>query len=935
LSTPTSGKFGRFEIQAEMGRGAMGVVYQAMHPGLGVPVAIKVLSEEYSRDESFRTRFQREATMVAGLNHPGIVRIYDFDSDAGSLFIVMELVEGHSLRYWLSESGRFKVDVSLDLIQQALSAVGAAHHHGVVHRDLKPDNILVTTQGKTKILDFGISRVVTEAHRLTATGSMVGTPAYMSPEQVRGDEVDHRADIYALGCILYELMHGDPPFIGSIPSILHAHVFEQPRPSTAIPEKFMQIIYKAMAKDREQRFQSCEEFAGALLHAARPDLSTASAPPKDAPPPLTAHSLRNLLTSIAQSPLLSRKSEDDSAGCSYGGCNASEGWPCSYEDAKGQICATWWCKKHVVFIDSTPFCPRHANVLRALAATAGTIREIKHRPDIADRALPLAALVAEDVDRDITELIRRRYHHRRDVKLVSDRTMRQTWEGRGAVAWERSWAALVGQGYLARVAVRVAASEPDTVKVAIGNTVVFAAVPDWISRRREGEAPDHGDRARFRAKVIEAVLTHIDSPTPLPSGHMVAAAPEVGHPEAPHLDQALAEGMVLRALATTSKMTAYEVAAALAVPYASIQSALNDLTVGNFVDSLGISGDGAADKPLAERMTYALTARGRKHQDELPGSRYLGPAPVSYAEFKTATHDAARPTAVTVAKLSTALSGLEVPPSVVEAVRAAVNSHGSLFIYGAPGNGKTSLAQRVVALLGEPVLVPVAVDLGNGDVMRVFDPAAHRPAHGPQPADARWRRVERPLVQVGGEFVLEMLEPTWEAASRTYEAPLQVKAMGGVLLIDDLGRQKVSPKQILDRLLVPLEQKVDYLNLSSSGRKVEVPFLAEVILSTNLKPAELLDEAYLRRLSYKVLMPDPSWEAYVKIFERERARLNLPPEPRALEMLKALYGDRPLRGNHPRDLLERLVDVATARGQRPALRPDLIDAAWQTLFVAS
>src|SRR5436305_14693557 len=109
-----------------------------------------------------------------------------------------------------------------------------------------------------------------------------------------------------------------------------------------------------------------------------------------------------------------------------------------------------------------------------------------------------------------------------------------------------------------------------------------------------------------------------------------------------------------------------------------------------------------------------------------------------------------------------------------------------------------------------------------------------------------------------------MLEPTWDGASRTYEAPLQVKAMGGVLLIDDLGRQRVAPKQILDRLLVPLEQKVDYLNLSSSGRKVEVPFLAEVVLSTNLKPSELLDEAYLRRLSYKVLMPDPTWDAYVR-----------------------------------------------------------------------
>src|SRR5206468_11200136 len=164
---------------------------------------------------------------------------------------------------------------------------------------------------------------------------------------------------------------------------------------------------------------------------------------------------------------------------------------------------------------------------------------------------------------------------------------------------------------------------------------------------------------------------------------------------------------------------------------------------------------------------------------------------------------------------------------------------------------------------------------------------------------------------------------------------LQVKANGGVLLIDDLGRQRVAPKQILDRLLVPLEQDTDFLNLSASGRKVEIPFQAQVALSTNLKPAELLDEAYMRRLAYKVLMPDPTWEMWCRIFERERDRLTIPPAPEALEMIQSLYGGRPLRGNHPRDLLERLVDVSSARGVPPHVTPELIRAAWTPPFVAS
>src|SRR5438045_9411179 len=165
--------------------------------------------------------------------------------------------------------------------------------------------------------------------------------------------------------------------------------------------------------------------------------------------------------------------------------------------------------------------------------------------------------------------------------------------------------------------------------------------------------------------------------------------------------------------------------------------------------------------------------------------------------------------------------------------------------------------------------------------MTVFDGASHGvEAH--QPADKRGRRVARTRVRVGGEFQLKMFDPPWEEGSRVYGAPLQVKANGGVMLIDDLGRHRVSPKQILDRLLVPLEQDTDFLNLTSSGRKVEIPFRAQLALSTNLKPVELLDEAYLRRLAYKVLMPDPTWEMWCRIFERERARLTIPAAPQEI-----------------------------------------------------
>ena len=912
----------------------MGVVYRSTHPRLDIPVAIKVLAEQYSSDSNFRQRFHREAATVAALNHPGIVRVYDFDEDGPNLFIVMEWVEGRSMRSWLDECGRFSVDVSVDLLQQLLSAVGVAHDFGIVHRDLKPDNILISNRGKTKILDFGISKLIDDKHRLTATGSMVGTPAYMAPEQVKGEAVDKCSDVYSLGMILYELLHGEPPFTGPLPAVLHAQVFDRPRASTAIPSPIMEIIWKATAKDPAQRFQTCEEFSGAFHYMPKP---AAASPPAEAG---SAELPVAVQLSAPKAPIPRVSDGPKPPGvCTFIDCEERRGWACAYKDLTGRECKSWWCRKHIQFIERTPFCPRHASVIRALAPTANTIFEIKNRPAVDDRALPLAALVAEDVDKDVTELVRRRYQNRKDITIARDRTVRQTWSGRNEVAWERSWSALKSQGYLIRIAVRVTTAEPDVVQLLIGNTVVFREVPNWISRRREGEPPDHADRARFGKKLFAAILEHVDEPQPVPTNQGRALpTPDIEPPPPPEINHTLIEGLVLRLATTATRLTGYEVADQLALPFAAVEPILKNLTSANFLDPLGLASDAGPwlARPLPERMAYAITRQGRARSEEIARSstRYAGPAPVSLHEYRMVLADAAKPTVLDLPRVTSALAGIELAPGVIEAVRAAVNSRSSIFIYGAPGNGKTSLARRLPRLLGAPIVIPMALDVGGGDVMTVFDGAVHR-LEANQPADKRWRRVARPLVQVGGEFQLEMFDPTWEEGSRTYGAPLQVKANGGVLLVDDLGRQRVSPKQILDRLLVPLEQEIDYMNLSASGRKVEVPFRAQLALSTNLKPGELLDEAYLRRLSYKVLMPDPTWDMWCRIFERERERLTIPPQPDALELIRTLYMGRPLRGNHPRDLLERLVDVSSARGTRAELTPELVEAAWHTLFITA
>jgi predicted Ser/Thr protein kinase len=929
---------GRFPVTEELGRGAMGVVYKGFHPGLEVPVAIKVLSDNYSKDAQFRHRFQREAAAIAALNHPGIVRVYDFDTDQDSLFIVMEFVDGLSVRAMLADKGRLSVSQSLDIVQQLLSAVGVAHAHNLVHRDLKPDNIAVSSQGKVKVMDFGISKLLVDTSGLTGTDSIIGTPTYMSPEQVRGEAVDGRSDIYAVGAILYELLNGTPPFTGQLAAVLHAQIYSDAPDSPTVPAPVMALIRKAMAKDPRKRFASCEEFAGALLQLDTATLTNPGGAPiaPDAP----AHNLQFKLPGLARRvapPANSPLSTQARTACTEAECTHHTEWMCSYQDPTGYACGTWWCGKHVARLGNDPFCRRHANVIKALAVNAGTLREIKHLPEVTDRAITLAALVGADLDKEITEILRRRYSSRKDVTVVADRAVRENRSG-AAVSWERNWSAARNQGYETRITLAVSTDEPSEVKLRVGSMEIFSGVPDWISNRLQGKPPDHSDRAHFRARLIQRVTEAIDRPAPLAGGFHPAGATVAGPPPPqalPDVDSRILEGLVMRIFAgSTTSLPGHEVARMLALPFGSIEPILKKLAADRLLEAEGISAAGT-DKPVQERMAYVMTNQGRSLTEEVSktGTRYTGAAPVTLADYNRATTEVILP-GLDAELVRQSLGGLELAPGVEDAVRAAVNSRGSMFIYGSPGNGKTSLARRIPGLLRGPILVPHAIDLGGGEVMAVYDPAVHK-LDTNQPHDGRWLRVVRPLVQVGGEFTIDTLTATWDPAGRFYQAPLQLKANGGVLLIDDFGRQQVTPKQILDRLMVPLEQAVDHLQLAGSGRKVEIPFRAMLIFSTNLTPGELLDEAYLRRLAYKIRMPDPTPQVYQRIFERERERLGIPSNPAVFPQIGQLYGSMSIRGNHPRDLLERLVDVASARGVKPDLSPELVDAAWKTLFVAT
>ncbi|MGY2127821.1 Stk1 family PASTA domain-containing Ser/Thr kinase [Blastococcus sp. SYSU DS0617] len=267
----------RYEIGGVLGRGGMAEVHLGRDLRLGREVAVKVLRSDLARDPSFQVRFRREAQASASLNHPAIVAVYDTGEDRTALgatpYIVMEYVEGETLRDVLRREGALSPERAMTLAADISGALDFSHRNGIVHRDVKPGNVMITPQGTVKVMDFGIARAVSDsAATMTSTAAVIGTAQYLSPEQARGESVDARSDVYSLGCLLYELATGAPPFTGDSPvSVAYQHVREDPRlPSSinpAVPPELDAILLKAMSKNPANRYQSAAEMRNDLLRA--------------------------------------------------------------------------------------------------------------------------------------------------------------------------------------------------------------------------------------------------------------------------------------------------------------------------------------------------------------------------------------------------------------------------------------------------------------------------------------------------------------------------------------------------------------------------------------------------------------------------------------------------------------------------------------------
>src|SRR5215211_5052873 len=318
---------------------------------------------------------------------------------------------------------------------------------------------------------------------------------------------------------------------------------------------------------------------------------------------------------------------------------------------------------------------------------------------------------------------------------------------------------------------------------------------------------------------------------------------------------------------------------------------------------------------------------------------YVGPAPVSLRDYAhMMTLQSIPSNMASIDTVRQAFHDLILPDSLLQTLGCVINSRRSLFLTGLPGTGKTAVAERINNALDGGIWIPYAVEI-DGQIIRVFDSHCHEPLSAdetPTDFDHRWVFIHRPLVVVGGELTLENADLTWSEAAKFYEAPFQMKSNGGTLVIDDFGRQRVSPQDLLNRWIVPLERRMDYLALHT-GKKIEVPFEQLVLFSTNLNESDLADEAFLRRMGYRARVEPPTPAAYVEIFKRAAYTRGLRVEQHCIDHLLNNYmlEHRQMKACEPRDLLDRMTDICLFEARPPEVSVRLIDAAWRNYFGAS
>ena len=420
----------------------------------------------------------------------------------------------------------------------------------------------------------------------------------------------------------------------------------------------------------------------------------------------------------------------------------------------------------------------------------------------------------------------------------------------------------------------------------------------------------------------------------------------VAHPSAPRtleesgLSLDLILQLVLKTLHFSGELSGSDLARRIGLPFVVLSPAIEQLKAQQQLQIVGGGLVGGAS------YRYRITDAGRTRAALfLESSHYVGFAPVpleQYYDYMRAFR-AAAPKNATQDRIRGAFSHLVISDKVLDQLGPAINAGHSMFVYGPPGNGKTVISQAIRSLLDGDIAIPHALEV-EGSIIRLFDPVNHEEVERVDDAssitsdtswDRRWVRCRRPMVMVGGELTLDSLELSYSATTGFYRAPVQAVANGGVLVIDDFGRQTCSPRDLLNRWIVPLESRVDFLTLQT-GQKFELPFMTLIVFATNIRPAELVDEAFLRRIQYKIFAESPSVADFTQIFHNNCRDLGATFEPGLVEhLLYEYYRPRKiaLRGCHPRDLIKQALSLASYLNRPPHITADLIEAACNSYFV--
>lgn len=400
------------------------------------------------------------------------------------------------------------------------------------------------------------------------------------------------------------------------------------------------------------------------------------------------------------------------------------------------------------------------------------------------------------------------------------------------------------------------------------------------------------------------------------------------------LTATVVEELVCKHLLAIGSASGRDIAARTCLPFGVLEELLRSLRSRQVLVQVGSAQLGD--------YVFGLTEQGRSRaQAAIASCGYVGPAPVSLSEYVLSVEaQTVRAESPKRSQLEKAFADISICPELFDSLGPAINSGAGLFLYGEPGNGKTTLARRITACFGQTIFLPRAV-VEDGQIIKVFDAAYHEQVEDRSNAliktggfDQRWVRVRRPTVIVGGELTLDNLEIRHDPHSNVSEAPIQMKSNCGCLLIDDFGRQRVEPLELLNRWIVPLENRIDFLTLST-GKKIQIPFEQLIIFSTNLEPQELVDEAFLRRIPYKIEITDPDLDEFHRLFELYAEIYHCDYDPHVVDWLLETHyrpQGRAMRRCHPRDLLGLVRNYCTYNDLQLEMRNEYFDKVVPTYF---